>query len=68
MHVSDEARGRILNPEPGTALARARDYGMDLTLILRALESTPEERLERAMQAQALAREMRTIARDREPE
>jgi len=33
-----------MNPEPGTALARARDYGIDLTLLVRNFELTHEER------------------------
>jgi hypothetical protein len=38
---------------------------MDLTLILRAVESRPEQRLERAFQAQVLVRESRTLTRVR---
>ncbi len=64
MQLSAEARRRILDPAPGTALARARDYGIDLTLILRAVESTPEERLERAARAQALAGALRAGGRN----
>lgn len=70
MRISEAARVRILNPEPATALARARDYGMDLTLIISALERTPEERLERALQAAGLVKDLRAALnasrRDRE--
>jgi hypothetical protein len=62
MRISDEARRRILHPAADSALARARDYGIDLTLIVAALERTPEERLERAAGAQALAMELRRAA------
>lgn len=36
---------RLLNPAPGSAIAAARDYGIDLTLLLDRLRRTPEERL-----------------------
>jgi hypothetical protein len=63
MRLSDVARRRILDPAPGSALARAREYGIDLASIVTAVESTPEERLERAAGAQALVRMMR-LARE----
>ena len=37
----------LLNPKPGTAAAAARDYGIDLTLTIRNLRLTPEERVRR---------------------
>ncbi len=54
--VTEAMRQRILNPEPGSALARARDYGIDLTLILKATMMTPEERIENVVRLQRLAR------------
>jgi hypothetical protein len=59
MRFTEAVRMRILNPEPGSALARARDYGMDLTLIVSALERSPEERLERGLQAARLIKGLR---------
>lgn len=35
----------LLNPPPGSAAARARDFGIDLTLLIQRLRLTPEERL-----------------------
>ena len=35
----------LLNPPPGSAAARARDFGIDLTLLIERLQRTPEERL-----------------------
>jgi hypothetical protein len=55
------ARRRILNPEPGSALARAREYGIDLTLIARNISLTPEERLKNAVRSQAMARTLAEI-------
>lgn len=37
---------QLLNPRPGSACARARDFGIDLTLLIRQLKMTPTERLE----------------------
>jgi hypothetical protein len=42
----------LLNPPPGSAAARARDFGIDLTLTLQRQRLTPDERvrqLQRAM-------------------
>jgi hypothetical protein len=36
----------LLNPPPGSAAARARDFGIDLTLLIGRLRLTPEERLD----------------------
>jgi hypothetical protein len=36
----------LLNPPPGSAAARARDFGIDLTLLIQRLRLTPEERLD----------------------
>ncbi|MBV8298169.1 MAG: hypothetical protein JO083_01220 [Candidatus Eremiobacteraeota bacterium] len=47
--MSPETLRRILTPEPGTALWRAKEYGIDLTQILEAIQMTPEERVERAL-------------------
>jgi hypothetical protein len=35
----------LLNPPPGSAAARAREFGIDLTLLIQRLKLTPEERL-----------------------
>ncbi len=37
---------RLLNPAPGGAIAAARDFGIDLTLVLGRLRRTPEERFQ----------------------
>jgi hypothetical protein len=59
--VNDEARRMILNPAPGSALARARDYGIDLTLLVRNVALTPQERLEKAVRGQNMARTLRAM-------
>jgi hypothetical protein len=37
----------LLNPEPGTAAAAAREFGIDLSLTVENLRLTPRERLEK---------------------
>ncbi|HVG30871.1 MAG TPA: hypothetical protein VM864_14270 [Pyrinomonadaceae bacterium] len=50
----------LLNPPPGSAAARARDFGIDLTLLIERLKRTPEERLD------DLQRVMRSLAEARQ--
>lgn len=35
----------LRNPPPGSRTAAARDYGIDLTLLIEQLRRSPEERL-----------------------
>jgi hypothetical protein len=35
---------RLRNPKPGSRIAAARDYGIDLTLLIERLRETPEQR------------------------
>lgn len=37
---------KLLNPRPGSKIAAARDFGIDLTLLVRQLRLTPQQRLE----------------------
>jgi hypothetical protein len=39
------AEEKLRHPQPGSAIARARDYGIDLTLLIERLHLTPEERV-----------------------
>lgn len=36
----------MLNPRPGSKIAEAVKYGLDLTLVVENLRRTPQERLE----------------------
>jgi hypothetical protein len=50
--MNRDVEDHLLNPPPGSAAARARDFGIDLTLTLQRLRLTPDERvrqLQRAM-------------------
>ena len=42
-----EAERRLIEPKPGTAAARARDFGIDLSLTVSNLRMTPAERVKR---------------------
>lgn len=42
---------KLLNPRPGSKIAGARDFGIDLTLLVRNLKLTPEQRLRHNEQA-----------------
>ena len=42
---------KLLNPPPGGKIAAARDYGIDLTLVIENLRLSPEQRLEKLRQA-----------------
>lgn len=43
--VSRSIEDQLLNPRPGSACARARDFGIDQTLSLGRLQRTPDDRL-----------------------
>lgn len=45
MSLTKEQEEMLLHPKPGTAAARARDYGVDLTLNLERLRLSREKRL-----------------------
>lgn len=48
--MSKAGEDYFLNPPPGSAAARAVEFGIDLTLTLENLRLTPEERI-RQLQA-----------------
>jgi hypothetical protein len=54
--MSPQEEDYFLNPPPGSAAARAVEFGIDLMLTLENLRMTPEERirkLDRRLAAQA---------------
>ena len=42
---------RLLNPKPGSKIAAAKEFGIDLTLLLRQLRLTPQQRLDELQSA-----------------
>ncbi len=43
--MTPEQEDYFLNPPPGSAAARAVEFGVDLTLTLKNLRLTPEDRI-----------------------
>lgn len=54
----------LLNPPPGSAAARAREFGIDLTLLIQRLKRTPQERLD---DLQRVMRSFEEIRKSAEP-
>lgn len=42
--ATERAIERLRNPKPGSKIWEAREYGVDLTLLMNRLRETPEER------------------------
>jgi hypothetical protein len=59
--MSPETLRSILDPAPGTALARAKEYGIDLTIVARNAAETDEQRAERAVRTFAAGRAIRQV-------
>lgn len=49
----------IMYPPPGSKVAAAKDFGIDLTLLVENLELTPTERLRELDAAQPFLEELR---------
>ncbi|HXH69731.1 MAG TPA: hypothetical protein VNI60_05220 [Pyrinomonadaceae bacterium] len=60
--MNDKELEKFLNPPPGSKLAAAKEFGIDLTLLVRKLELTPEQRLEELQQAMRSFDELRREA------
>jgi hypothetical protein len=56
---------KLLNPRPGSEIAAARDFGIDLTLIVSQLRLTPEERLEDLQETMEFVDELDNARRKR---
>lgn len=54
---------KLLNPRLGSRIAAARDYGIDLTLLVENMKLTPEQRLEKLQQAMNGFDELRRVAK-----
>ncbi len=57
---------RLLHPKPGGAIAAARDYGVDLSLLAASLRRSPDERLEDLQRAMEWFETMRGVARKKQ--
>jgi hypothetical protein len=66
--MTPETLRRILDPEPGTPLWRAKEYGIDLTLLAENLQQSTAERVRRvtrSLQTAEWAKEVRERRTDR---
>lgn len=61
--MNTKAEQRLLNPAPGSAIEAARDFGVDLTLLIERLRLTPEERVRALQQAGFAFAQIRGAAR-----
>lgn len=59
------AEDQLRNPPPGSRVEAARDYGVDLTLLIERLRRTPEERVRDLQQAIGGLEAIRGAARSR---
>jgi hypothetical protein len=59
-----ELEQELINPRPGSALASARDFGIDLSLLIERLRLTPEERLRDLQRVMIALEQMRAAKRD----
>ncbi len=57
----------IRNPRPGSKIAEAKAFGIDLTLNVRRLGLTPTERLEELQSFNRFLEEIRRVARQARP-
>jgi hypothetical protein len=60
-----KAERRLLNPEPGSMIAEAKEYGVDTTLLISQLRLTPDERAHKLQRAAMAMRKIRGAARGR---
>ncbi|HEX8456182.1 MAG TPA: hypothetical protein VF656_02580 [Pyrinomonadaceae bacterium] len=64
--MNKDTETHLLNPPPGSAAARARDFGIDLTLTLQRLRLTPTERVRQLQSAMSEMENMRAGQRSRD--
>ena len=57
----------VRNPRPGSKIAEAKAFGIDLTLNIRRLGLSPTERLEELQSFNRFLDEVRRAARDSRP-
>jgi hypothetical protein len=67
--LTDEELGRaefrLRNPAPGSRIEAARQYGVDVTLLIEQLRLTPAERVRRMLLVAQTAENVRGAARRR---
>lgn len=61
--MNNNAERRLRHPRPGSAIEAARNFGIDLTLMIERLRLTPEERVGALQQAMTALAHIRGVAR-----
>ncbi len=61
-NLDPEIEQRLREPAPGSAIEAARDFGIDLTLLIERLRLTPDERVRRLQQAMITLSQIRGAA------
>ena len=57
--LTPKAEARLRNPKPGSTIAQAAEFGVDLSLLVECLRLTPEDRLRRLQQQIAALEQIR---------
>ena len=57
--LDPEVEQRLREPPPGSAIEAARDFGIDLTLLIERLRLTPDERVRQLQQAMIILSQIR---------
>jgi hypothetical protein len=57
------AQALVVAPPTGSKLAAAKEYGIDLTLLLESLFKSPTERIRELERAQRFLEELRSAAK-----
>ena len=55
----EKIRRLIMNPRPGSKVAAAKEFGIDLTLTFGQMKKTPQERVDHAQSAMRSLEEFR---------
>ncbi len=43
--MNEKVMEKLINPLPGSKIAKAKEFGVDLTLLVENLRKTPQERI-----------------------
>lgn len=54
---------KLLNPRPGSKVAAAKEFGIDLTLTLKNLRLTPQQRIDQLQEVMHFHHEIREQAK-----
>lgn len=56
---------KLLNPRPGSDIAAARDFGIDLTLLVSQLRLTPQQRIDQLQESMDFVAELDSARKKR---